>query len=389
MDDLKKQSLELHERSKGKLAVSSKVPLETREDLTLAYTPGVAEPCRAIAADPAAVYRFTSKGNMVGVVTDGSAVLGLGNIGPAASLPVMEGKAILFKRFAGVDAFPIALATQEADKIVDAIKLIEPVFGGINLEDIAAPKCFDVEERLKKELSIPVFHDDQHGTAIVILAALRNALKLVKKDLAEVKIVINGAGAAGMATSKLLLLAGVRHLTSCDSVGILYEGREKMNPYKDALARKVNPAKRHGSLADAMAGADVFIGVSKGNLVTKEMIATMADRAAVFAMANPSPEILPQEAKAAGAEIVATGRSDYPNQINNVLAFPGVFRGVLDVRARQINDEMKMAASDAISGLVSPADLQAGTIIPNPFNPKVAPAVAAAVAAAAKETRAA
>lgn len=380
---LEQDSLKLHKEKKGKIEIKSKVPLKDKRDLSLAYTPGVAEPCMEIHRDIKKAYEYTSKQNMVAVVSDGSAVLGLGNIGPEAALPVMEGKAILFKEFGGVDAFPICLATQDAEKIIEAVKLIAPSFGGINLEDISAPRCFEIESRLKKELDIPVFHDDQHGTAVVVLAALRNALKLVDKKIGNVKIAVNGAGAGGIAVTKILLSAGAKNIILCDTKGLIYEGRENLNFAKEEIAKLTNRKKVSGSLADAMKGADVFVGVSVPGTVSKEMISSMSGDSIVFAMANPIPEIFPDSAKQAGAGIVATGRSDFPNQINNVLAFPGIFRGALDVRARDINEEMKLAASEALASLIEPKE---DYIIPSPFEKKVPKAVAEAVAKAARSS---
>ena len=343
---LREDALKLHRDNRGKIEVTSKVQVKDRRGLSLAYTPGVAEPCREIHKDPDKVYEYTSKGNMVAVVTDGTAVLGLGNIGASAALPVMEGKAVLFKAFAGVDAFPICLDTADMDRIVETVALMEPSFGGVNLEDIAAPACFEIERRLKERLSVPVFHDDQHGTAIIVLAALINALKITGKQLEDLKVVINGVGAAGVAIGKIVLRAGAGDLIMCDSRGIIYSGRtEGMNPAKEEMAGLTNKDNKKGSLADALAGADVFIGVSSANLVSADMIKGMNSDPIVFALANPVPEINPDLAKEAGARIVGTGRSDYPNQINNVLEFPGVFRGALDVRATDINEEMKLAAA--------------------------------------------
>ena len=376
--DYGKQSLVLHKKHHGKLAIVSKVPLKTRDDLSIAYTPGVAEPCREIAKDKSKAYDYTIKANTVAIVTDGSRVLGLGNIGPEAALPVMEGKAILFKEFGDVDAFPICLATQDIDEIVETVKRIAPVFGGINLEDIEAPKCFEVENRLRKELDIPVFHDDQHGTAIVVLAGLLNALKGMRKRMEDVRIVVNGAGAGGNAIAKMLVTAGARHVLSCDRAGVIYRGRkEHMTPYKEELAMATD--KR--TLTDAMHGADVFIGISAPGIVTEAMIRSMAKDAIVFAIANPVPDIMPDIAKRAGARIIATGRSDFPNQVNNVLAFPGVFRGALDARARQITDKMQLAAARALASLVrKPSE---NYIIPSALDKKVAHAVAKAVKDAA------
>jgi malate dehydrogenase (oxaloacetate-decarboxylating) len=384
---LREDALKLHGENRGKIEVINKVPLGEARDLSLAYTPGVAEPCKEICSDPTKVYEYTSKGNMVAVVTDGTAVLGLGNIGPRAALPVMEGKAVLFKAFAGVDAFPICLDTTNVDKIVEIVSLLEPGFGAINLEDIAAPACFEIEQRLKERISIPVFHDDQHGTAIVTLAALLNALKLVGKDLQEAVVVVNGAGAAGIAISKMYLRAGVKDLILCDRRGIIYQGRpEGMNPAKEELAQVTNRGQKRGSLADALAGADVLVGVSGPDLVTPDMVRAMKRDPVVFAMANPVPEIHPDQARKAGARVVGTGRSDFPNQINNVLAFPGVLRGALDVRATDINEEMKLAAATALAGLISREELAPDYIIPQAFDPRVAPAVAAAVAKAAQDS---
>ncbi|WP_198293634.1 NADP-dependent malic enzyme [Bacillus anthracis] len=377
----------MHKVHQGKLETVSKVKVENAKDLSLAYSPGVAEPCKEIYDDKSKVYEYTMKGNMVAVVTDGTAVLGLGNIGPEASLPVMEGKAVLFKSFAGVDAFPIALNTNDVDKIVETVKLMEPTFGGVNLEDIAAPNCFIIEERLKKETNIPIFHDDQHGTAIVTVAGLVNALKLVGKKMSDIKVVANGAGAAGIAIIKLLYRYGVRDIIMCDRKGAIYEGRPTgMNPVKDEVAKYTNKNRIEGSLADVVQGADVFIGVSAEGALTEEMVRTMNDDAIIFAMANPVPEIMPELAKAAGAAVVGTGRSDFANQVNNVLAFPGIFRGALDVHATQINEEMKMAAVQAIAELVAEDELNADYIIPAPFDARVAPVVAAYVAKAAMET---
>ncbi|WP_279663289.1 NAD(P)-dependent malic enzyme [Ectobacillus ponti] len=387
MSKLREEALHMHRVNQGKLETVSKVRVENAQDLSLAYSPGVAEPCKVIYDDKNKVYEYTMKGNMVAVVTDGTAVLGLGNIGPEASLPVMEGKAVLFKSFAGVDAFPIALNTNDVNKIVETVKLLEPTFGGVNLEDIAAPNCFVIEERLKKEMNIPVFHDDQHGTAIVTVAGLVNALKLVGKKMTEIKVVANGAGAAGIAIMKLLYHYGVRDIIMCDTKGAIYEGRPVgMNAVKDEIAKYTNRDRMQGALAEVIQGADVFIGVSVEGALTPDMIRSMNGQAIIFAMANPVPEIMPQEAKAAGAAVVGTGRSDFPNQVNNVLAFPGMFRGALDVHATQINEEMKVAAVQAIAELVSDEELTADYIIPGPFDARVAPKVAAYVARAAMET---
>lgn len=363
LSTLREEALHMHKVHQGKLETVSKVKVENAKDLSLAYSPGVAEPCKEIYDDKSKVYEYTMKGNMVAVVTDGTAVLGLGNIGPEASLPVMEGKAVLFKSFAGVDAFPIALNTNDVDKIVETVKLMEPTFGGVNLEDIAAPNCFIIEERLKKETNIPIFHDDQHGTAIVTVAGLVNALKLVGKKMSDIKVVANGAGAAGIAIIKLLYRYGVRDIIMCDRKGAIYDGRPTgMNPVKDEVAKYTNKNRIEGSLADVVQGADVFIGVSAEGALTEEMVRTMNDDAIIFAMANPVPEIMPELAKAAGAAVVGTGRSDFANQVNNVLAFPGIFRGALDVHATQINEEMKMAAVQAIAELVAEDELNADYI---------------------------
>jgi malate dehydrogenase (oxaloacetate-decarboxylating) len=384
---INREALELHEQYKGKVAIAAKAPLRNMRDLALAYSPGVAEPCKRIHENPEDVYRYTAKGNLVAVVSDGTAVLGLGDIGPEAAMPVMEGKAVLFKVFAGVDGFPICLATKSVDEIVQTVKLLAPTFGGVNLEDIAAPRCFEIEERLIKELQIPVFHDDQHGTAIVVAAGLINAVKRIGKTLGDLKVVVNGAGASGVAVSKLIMDMGVNDLILCDTTGALYVGRSKnMNPYKASMAARTNPRKVEGTLADAVVGADLFIGLSKAGALSVEMLKSMAPEPIIFAMANPVPEIWPEDAIAAGAAIVGTGRSDYPNQINNVLAFPGVFRGALDVQATCINEAMKRAAADAIASLISAEELTQGIVIPNTFDTRVAPAVAAAVAQAAIET---
>jgi malate dehydrogenase (oxaloacetate-decarboxylating) len=384
---LREEALHMHKVNKGKLETVSKIPVRDAKDLSLAYSPGVAEPCKEIYDKPETVYDYTMKGNMVAVVSDGTAVLGLGNIGPEAALPVMEGKAVLFKSFAGVDAFPICLATTDIDKIVETVKLLEPTFGGVNLEDIAAPNCFEIEERLKRETNIPVFHDDQHGTAIVTVAGLVNALKIVGKKINEIKVVANGAGAAGIAIIKLLYSYGVRDIIMCDTKGSIYEGRPNgMNAIKDEVAKFTNRENLQGSLEDVIKGADVFIGVSVAGALTKEMVESMNTDSIIFAMANPVPEIMPEEAKAAGAKVIGTGRSDFPNQVNNVLAFPGIFRGALDVRATHINEAMKVAAVEAIAGLINENELNADYVIPGPFDPRVAPEVAAAVARAAMET---
>ncbi|MBD3388582.1 MAG: NAD-dependent malic enzyme [Candidatus Altiarchaeales archaeon] len=391
MDDVVKytieEALEYHTVKRGKLQVLSKTPLDNKKDLSLAYSPGVAEPCRDIAKDTKKVYQYTNKGNAVAVVTDGTAVLGLGDIGPEAGFPVMEGKAVLFKMLAGVDAYPICLQTKDADEIVETVKFLEPSFGGINLEDISAPRCFDIEKKLKEDMDIPVFHDDQHGTAIVTLAGLINALKIVGKKMGEVKIVFNGAGASGIACAKFYMSAGVKDVIICDSKGVIYDGREVgMNPYKEEIAKVTNGENMAGSLEDAIKGADIFVGMSVGNVVTEAMVKSMADDAIVFACANPDPEIKPEKAEKAGARVVATGRSDYPNQINNVLGFPGIFRGALDVQASDVNEEMKLAAAHAIASIIEEDRLDERHIITNPLNPEVMPVEAAAVARAAMES---
>ncbi|MDP3918670.1 MAG: malic enzyme-like NAD(P)-binding protein [Nanoarchaeota archaeon] len=377
--DYKQESLILHEKNRGKLEIRSKVAINNKTDLSLAYTPGVAQPCMEIYKDPEMVYKYTPKGNMVAVISDGSAVLGLGNIGGLASIPVMEGKAILFKNFANIDAFPICLSSQDVEENIKTIRNIAPVFGGINLEDIKAPECFIIEERLQ-DLGIPVMHDDQHGTAVVVLAGFINALKVAGKNLEDVKIVVNGAGAAGMAITKLIMSYGAKHVTMCDSKGIIYEGRESMNIYKDAIAKVTNREMLKGSLDVAMKGADVFIGVSVKDVVSKDMVKSMADKSIIFAMSNPDPEIRPDDAKEAGAFIVATGRSDFPNQVNNVLAFPSIFRGALDVRAERITEEMKVAAARAIASCVENPSIE--NIIPSPFDKEVPAKVAKAVSEA-------
>lgn len=377
--DVYQRALELHEKARGKLEITSKVPLKTAEDLSFAYTPGVAEPCRKIAKDKSEVYRYTSKGNTVAVVTDGTAVLGLGNIGAEAALPVMEGKAVLFKQFAGVDAMPICLATTEVDEIVRAVELIAPTFGGINLEDIAAPRCFEIEEKLKERLNIPVFHDDQHGTAIVVTAAMLNALKIVGKDISSIKVVVNGMGAAGTAISNMLLKTGIKEIILCDKSGILTEKNTMPDKSRKELIKKSNPRGIEGTLGDALEGADVFVGVSAPGIVTSNMVSKMAKDAIVFAMANPEPEILPDEAKKGGAKIVGTGRSDFPNQINNLLAFPGVFKGALGAGASEINDNMKMAAANAIAEIARQDGLTPEAVLPSPLDNRVAKKVAEAV----------
>ncbi len=385
--NLRDEALHMHKVNQGKLETVSKVPVTNAKDLSLAYSPGVAEPCKVIHDRKEAVYDYTMKGNMVAVVSDGSAVLGLGNIGPEAALPVMEGKAVLFKSFAGVDSFPICLDTHDVDEIVRTVKLMEPTFGGVNLEDIAAPNCFIIEERLRKETNIPIFHDDQHGTAIVTVAGLINALRLVGKSFSEIKIVANGAGAAGIAIVKLLYHFGVRDMIMCDSRGAIFEGRTYgMNDVKDSIAQITNLDKKEGSLDEMIEGADVFIGVSVGGALTQEMVRKMNSDPIIFAMANPDPEILPDDAKAAGAKVIGTGRSDFPNQVNNVLAFPGIFRGALDVRATRINEKMKVAAAEAIASLISKEELKEDYVIPAPFDTRVAPLVASEVAKAAMES---
>ena len=387
---LRDDALKLHKDNKGKLNVQSKVPVTDKASLSLAYTPGVAEPCKEIHKNIDDVYEYTSKGNMVAVVSDGTAVLGLGDIGPYAALPVMEGKAVLFKEFGGVDAFPICVNTKDPDEIVNLVCMIEPAFGGINLEDISAPRCFEIENKLKEKLNIPIFHDDQHGTAIIVLAGLKNALRLTGKKMEDLVVVINGVGAAGVAIAKIILNIGVKDMLLVDSKGIIYRGRKDgMNWAKEEMAEFTNKDLRTGGLAEAMKDADVFIGVSQANIVTEEMVKTMNKDAIIFAMANPVPEIDPDLAKKAGARVVGTGRSDYPNQINNVLAFPGVFRGTFDVRAKEINEAMKIAAANALAELIADDELKEDYIIPNPFDKRVRPAIAEAVAEAARETGAA
>ena len=385
--DYAKESLRLHEEWKGKIEVVATVPVATKDDLSLAYTPGVAQPCLEIQKDVEKSYELTRRHNLCLVVTDGSAVLGLGDIGPEAGMPVMEGKCVLFKAFGDVDAFPLCIKSHDVDEIVNTIYLISGSFAGVNLEDISAPRCFEIERKLKEKCDIPIFHDDQHGTAIITLAGLTNALRLVGKKKEEVKVVVNGAGAAAISITRLLLTAGVKHITLCDRKGAIYEGRtEDMNPIKEEMAKMTNLEKRSGSLADMLVGADVFIGVSAPGVVTTEMVKTMNQDAILFACANPTPEIFPDDAKAGGARVVATGRSDFPNQINNVLAFPGIFRGAFDVRAKDINDEMKLAASRALADLITEEELSEDYIIPKAFDPRVGKAVAAAVADAARKT---
>jgi len=384
--NINEEALKLHSDNKGKIEVISKTKINNMHDLAVVYTPGVAEPCRKINEDVSRVYDYTTKGNMVAVISDGTAVLGLGDIGPEAAIPVMEGKAVLFKYFAGVDAFPICLSTKDTEKIIEAVTLMAPVFGGINLEDISAPRCFEIEKRLKETLDIPVFHDDQHGTAVVVLSGLINALKLVNKKMEDVKIVVNGAGASAIAVSKFLMSAGAKNILLCDSKGIIYEGRtENMNPVKEEMSKITNREKVKGKLKDAFVNSDVFIGLSGPNLVTKEMVSKMASDAIVFAMANPTPEILPDEAKAGGARIIATGRSDFPNQVNNCLGFPAIFKGALQVRASDITEEMKLAAAYAIASVIPENELHEENIIPDVFHPEVMKKEADAVAQAARE----
>lgn len=384
--DYSKESLRLHGEWKGKIEVISTVPVESKDDLSLAYTPGVAEPCLAIKDDINKSYDYTRRHNLCAVITDGSAVLGLGDIGPEAGMPVMEGKCVLFKSFGGVDAFPLCIKTKDVDEFVNAVYLISGSFGGINLEDIAAPRCFEIERKLKEKCDIPIFHDDQHGTAIITLAGLTNALKLVAKKLSDIKITVSGAGAAAISISKLLLSAGAKNIVLCDRKGAIYKGRDDLNWIKEEMAEITNPNSEKGTLADVIKGADVFIGVSAPGTVTTDMVKTMNSDAIVFACANPTPEIFPEDAKAGGARIVSTGRSDYPNQINNVLAFPGIFRGTFDVRASDINEEMKVAAAHALAELISDDELSEDYIIPKAFDKRVGPAVAAAVAKAAKDS---
>ncbi len=384
--DYAKESLRLHGEWKGKIEVIATVPVGTKDELSLAYTPGVAQPCLEIQKDVNKSYELTRRHNLCAVITDGSAVLGLGDIGPEAGMPVMEGKCALFKAFADVDAFPLCIKSKDVDEFVHAVYLISGSFGGVNLEDISAPRCFEIERKLKEKCDIPIFHDDQHGTAVITLAGLTNALKVVGKRKEDVKIVTSGAGAAAIAIVKLLLNAGFRNITMCDRQGAIYAGRDGLNWIKTEMAQKTNLEKKSGTLAQMLVGADVFIGVSAPGMVTKEMVATMASDAIIFACANPTPEIFPDEAKAGGARVVSTGRSDYPNQINNVLAFPGIFRGTFDVRASDINEEMKMAAAEALAALISPEELSEEYIIPKAFDPRVGPAVAKAVAEAARRT---
>ena len=384
--DYAAESLRLHREWKGKIEVTSRVPVENSEDLSLAYTPGVAQPCLEIQKDIDQSYELTRRGNLCAVITDGSAVLGLGDIGPEAGMPVMEGKCVLFKSFGNVDAFPLCVRTKDVDEFVNAVALMSGSFGGINLEDIAAPRCFEIERKLKEKCDIPIFHDDQHGTAIITLAGLTNALKIVGKKKEEIKVVTSGAGAAAIAIVKLLMSAGIRNVVMCDRKGAIYQGRDGLNWIKEEMAQVTNLEKKAGSLADMLVGADVFIGVSAPGTVTADMVKTMNRDAIIFACANPTPEIFPDEAKKGGAAVIATGRSDFPNQVNNVLAFPGIFRGTFDVRASDINEAMKVAAAEAIAGLVADDELNADYILPKAFDPRVGPAVAAAVAQAARDT---
>ena len=384
--DLKEQALALHREKRGKLTITPTVEVKNSADLALAYTPGVAEPCKEIHKDKNKVYEYTRKWNTVAVVTDGTAVLGLGDIGPEAGLPVMEGKAVLFKTFADVDAFPICLDIKDPEEIIKTVKYLQPSFGGINLEDISAPRCFEIERRLKEEMDIPVFHDDQHGTAIVVLAGVLNALKVVGKKLDEIQAVINGAGSAGISIAKLLMQSGLKNLILCDKAGAIYEGMENLTSAQEMMSQKTNRQMKKGSLADVLPGADLFIGVSAPNVLTAEMVKTMNHDAVVFAMANPTPEILPDQAKAGGARVIGTGRSDFPNQVNNVLVFPGIFRGALDCRASDINEEMKIAAAHAIAGLISDEELNEEYVLPKAFDPRVSAAVAKAVMKAARDT---
>ena len=384
--DKKELALKKHEEWQGKIEVGYRCEVESMDDLSVAYTPGVAQPCLAISDDVELSYKYTRRSNLVAVVTDGTAVLGLGDIGPEAGMPVMEGKCVLFKRFGNVDAFPLCIRSKDVDTIVDTVLLIAGSFGGVNLEDIAAPRCFEIENKLKERCDIPIFHDDQHGTAVVVLAGLINALKLVNKKIEDIEVVVNGSGAAGIAITKLLMKTGLKNVTLCDTKGAIYEGRDNLNPIKEEMSKISNRKMKKGNLAEVVKGADVFIGVSAPGVLTSDMVKTMAKDPIVFAMANPTPEIMPDEAKSAGVAVMATGRSDFPNQINNVLAFPGIFRGALDVRAKDINDDMKLAAAYAIANIVTDEERSAEYIIPNSFNKEVTPAVAAAVAAAARKS---
>ena len=380
------ESLKMHYEKKGKIEVVSRVPVESSEDLSLAYTPGVAQPCLEIQKNPDLSYELTRRWNTCAVITDGSAILGLGDIGPEAGMPVMEGKCVLFKEFGGVDAIPLCVRTKDVDEFVNAVYLISGSFGGINLEDIAAPRCFEIEDKLKEKCDIPVFHDDQHGTAVIMLAGVMNALKIVGKKKENIRVAVSGAGAAATAVTKLLLNYGIPDITMCDRKGAIYEGREGLNSAKEAISKVTNPQKIKGSLADVIKGADIFIGVSAPGMMTKEMVKSMADDAIIFACANPTPEIFPDEARAGGAKVICTGRSDYPNQINNVLAFPGIFRGAFDARASRINEEMKIAAANALASIIPDDELSTDYIIPKAFDPRVRPAIAEAVAKAARET---
>ena len=384
--DVKQEAIKKHTEWKGKIEVIARAPVGTKEELSIAYTPGVAEPCLEISKDVDLSYKYTRRHNLVAVVTDGTAVLGLGDIGPEAGMPVMEGKCALFKAFGDVDAFPLCIRSKDVDTIVDTVALLAGSFGGVNLEDISAPRCFEIEKKLKERCDIPIFHDDQHGTAVITLAGLTNALKIVGKKMEDIHVVVNGAGAAATAITKLLISRGLKNVILCDRKGAIYDGRDGLNPAKEEMAKITNPEKKAGSLAEVIVGADVFIGVSAPGVLTSEMVATMAKDPVVFACANPVPEILPDEAKKAGVAVMATGRSDFPNQVNNVLAFPGIFRGALDVRASDINDEMKIAAANAIAGIVSDSELNPEYILPDAFDPRVGKAVAAAVAEAARKS---
>ena len=384
--DVNEKAIKMHEEWAGKIEVIATAPVGSKEELAIAYTPGVAAPCLEIQKDVDLSYKYTRRHNLVAVVTDGTAVLGLGDIGPEAGMPVMEGKCALFKAFGDVDAFPLCIRSKDVDEIVNTVALLAGSFGGVNLEDISAPRCFEIEKKLKERCDIPIFHDDQHGTAVITLAGLTNALKIVGKKMEDIHVVVNGAGAAATAITKLLISRGLKNVILCDRKGAIYEGRERLNPAKEEMAKITNPEKKAGSLADVIVGADVFIGVSAPGVLTADMVATMAKDPVVFACANPVPEILPEEAKKAGVAVMATGRSDFPNQVNNVLAFPGIFRGALDVRASDINDEMKIAAANAIAGIVSDAELNPDYILPDAFDARVGKAVAAAVAQAARDT---